>query len=165
MCWGMALTLSCLPSPQTVSTQILHLSLLFLTWPRQAVRRQAGVHRDCTRFMTWHAELRVGQIHRWSDSVCMCVSVCVCPQRLRMCWSVPGHAVWINYTLLEVAETRACSKEKVRAVSLCLVSSPEKRRRWLVLNYESNLRPSSILGEGVDWLNEPRRAACLPFVA
>lgn len=63
ICCGMLLSLSCSPSPLTVSTKILHLSVLFFfffTWPSQADRRQAGVQRDCTRFMTWHAELESG---------------------------------------------------------------------------------------------------------
>lgn len=53
----------------------------------------------------------------------------VCPGLHRMCLSVPGHAVWINYTLLKVARTRACFERMVWEPLLRLVSSAANKKK------------------------------------
>lgn len=106
MCCGIMLNWSCSPSP--LSTLILHLSVLFFFRAAKSGWQEAG----------W-SSVRAHAIYdlaRWTQTGpnLQMIWFCVCPDPHWMLRSVPGHAVWINYTLLKVAQqylTRAFGRD------------------------------------------------------
>lgn len=111
---------------------------------------------------------------RWSQCgpnlqmIWFSVCVCVCPDPHRMCRLMPGHAVWIKYTLLKAAQrylTRACSKEW--SERCCFVWFPLQwiRDTNLVVNYESNHWPSSSWGKvSADLMNLDKQPPSLSLL-
>lgn len=120
-------SLSCSPSPPTVSTQIFHTYLFFFF----SSHGRVGLTGGSLEFSETARDLWPGTLHsewaKFTDDLiqCMCVSVCV-----------QTFTEWVarcQATLCELTTPywRWLRRELVRKKGLCLVSSAVNKRYWL----------------------------------
>lgn len=143
ICCGTLLTLSCYPSLR-INTRFTPIRSFF-HMAESAWQEFSETARDL-----WPGTLNSD----WAKFTVDLIQ-CVSPDLHRMCWPVPGHAAWINYTLLKVAQGGAGSKERSERRRCFWFPLQRIRETDLIVNYESNPWPSSFPREGACWLNEP----------